>query len=192
MTTFARVMHVVIPALWVAWALYWLFAARDTKPTSWREAKASRALYVVPLLLGFALLGAPRLVPAMLKTRFVAPGPFLPSLGGVLALAGLGLAVWARVHLGREWSGLVTLKKGHVLIRTGPYRAIRHPIYTGLLLAVIGTTLAIGEWRGLLAIFCIFVGFIRNVRAEEMLMGCAFPQYAEYRKTTAALVPKLY
>lgn len=192
MANFARLMHVVIPTLWVAWAVYWLVTAYDTKQTIWREPQAAQALHVVPLLLGFALLGAPRLVPAMLKARFVPAGSLLPSLGGVLVAAGLGFAVWARLHLGREWSGIVTLKEGHALIRTGPYRRIRHPIYTGLLLAIIGTALAIGEWRGLVAIACALIGLVRKIHGEEALMERAFPEYADYRRSTAALVPLLY
>lgn len=177
--------RLLVAGLWVAWGAYWVAAAYDTKRTRWREPRAELALYVVPLLLCAVLLGAPRLVPAILRARFAPPGAFLPALGAFIVAAGLGFAVWARRHLGREWSGLVTLKEGHALIRTGPYKKIRHPIYTGLLLAVAGTALAIGEWRGVVAIGCALIGVIRKVHAEEALLRRAFPQYAEYRKTTA-------
>ena len=70
----------------------------------------------------------------MLSARFVPAGNLLPVLGAIMIAAGLGFAVWARAHLGRNWSGIVTVKEGHALVRTGPYRAVRHPIYTGLLL----------------------------------------------------------
>jgi protein-S-isoprenylcysteine O-methyltransferase Ste14 len=119
-------------------------------------------------------------------------GPVLPALGAVLTVAGLGLAVWARRHLGREWSGLVTLKEGHRLIRTGPYRTVRHPIYSGLLLAVFGTALAIGQWRGVIAVVCNLIGLLRKVQVEETLMVRTFPEYREYRQRTAALIPGVY
>jgi protein-S-isoprenylcysteine O-methyltransferase Ste14 len=119
-------------------------------------------------------------------------GPVLPALGAVLTVAGLGLAVWARRHLGREWSGLVTLKEGHRLIRTGPYRTVRHPIYSGLLLAVFGTALAIGQWRGVIAVVCNLIGLLRKVQVEETLMVRTFPEYQEYRQRTAAPIPGVY
>ena len=184
--------RVIIPTLWVAWAAYWIAAARWTKPARWREPAASRARHVVPLLLCAALLAAPRAFPPGLMARFVAPGRLLPFLGALLVAAGLGLAVWARLHLGRNWSGIVTLKQDHALIRTGPYRTIRHPIYTGLLLALAGTAAAIGEWRGVLAVLCALAGFLWKIRVEEQRMRETFPEYEQYRERTAALIPLLY
>jgi protein-S-isoprenylcysteine O-methyltransferase Ste14 len=84
------------------------------------------------------------------------------------------------------------VKEGHTLVRTGPYRIVRHPIYTGLLLAVIGTAVAIGEWRGVLAIIFVLIGFLRKIRVEEERMSENFPEYAEYRQQTAVLIPLLY
>ncbi len=109
-----------------------------------------------------------------------------------MVAAGLGLAVWARAHLGRNWSGIVTVKKDHALIRTGPYRIVRHPIYTGLLLALIGTAAAIGEWRGVVAVICALIGFLRKIQVEEKRMRENFPEYSRYRQQTAALIPLLY
>jgi protein-S-isoprenylcysteine O-methyltransferase Ste14 len=106
------------------------------------------------------------------------------------------LPVWGsrcgRRHLGREWSGLVTLKEGHRLIRTGPYRTVRHPIYSGLPLAVFGTALAIGQWRGVIAVVCNLIGLLRKVQVEETLMVRTFPEYQEYRQRTAAPIPGVY
>ena len=182
----------IIPVLWIAWGVLWLAAARRVKPIRWREPFGGQALHVVPLLLCAVLLAAPRHLPAILDARFLPQAPFLPALGAVLVAAGLGLAVWARLHIGREWSGIVTLKEEHALVQTGPYRLVRHPIYSGLLLALAGTAAAIGEWRGVLAVLCALTGFLVKIRAEEELMGDAFPEYAEYRARTAALVPLVY
>ena len=77
-------------------------------------------------------------------------------------------------------------------MRTGPYRIVRHPIYTGLLLAVIGTAAAIGEWRGVLAVICVLVGFLRKIQVEERRMSENFPEHAQYRRDTAILIPWLY
>jgi protein-S-isoprenylcysteine O-methyltransferase Ste14 len=184
--------HGMIPALWLAWLAFWLLAARQANPTRWREPLGSRAIHVVPALISVALFAAPRVVPATLRARFALPGSALPFLGILLVAAGLGFTVWARLHLGRNWSGVVTLKEDHALIRTGPYRVVRHPIYTGLLLALLGTALAIGEWRGVLAVGCAVIGFLWKIRVEEALMAGSFPEYAEYRKRTAALMPLVY
>lgn len=182
----------IIPVLWIAWGAYWLAAARRVKPIRWREPFGGQALHVVPLLLCAVLLAAPRHLPAVLTARFAPAGGLLPTLGAGLVGAGLALAVWARAHIGREWSGIVTLKEEHALVQTGPYRVVRHPIYSGLLLALAGTAAAIGEWRGVLAVLCALAGFLIKIRAEETLMGDAFPEYAEYRARTAALVPLVY
>jgi protein-S-isoprenylcysteine O-methyltransferase Ste14 len=184
--------HIIIPALWLAWAGFWLVAARWAKRSRWREPSGSRALHIVPLLVSVVLLTAPRIVPAALTERFVPPGPGLPFLGILLVAAGLGFAIWARLYLGRNWSGIVTLKEEHALIRTGPYRVVRHPIYTGLLLALVGTAAAIGEWRGVLAVGCVMIGLLWKIRVEEALMAGTFPEYAEYRRRTAALIPFVY
>src|ERR1700720_4754947 len=174
--------RIIIPAMWLAWAALWIVAAFYTKATRWRESIGSPARHVVPFLFFFVLLTA----------RVVAPGRLLPLLGALLVGAGLGLAVWARWHLGRNWSGVVTLKQDHALIRTGPYRAIRHPIYTGLLLALVGTAAAIGEWPGVLAVICALAGILWKLRVEEERMRQTFAEYEQYRKGTAALIPLLY
>jgi protein-S-isoprenylcysteine O-methyltransferase Ste14 len=192
MTMFDLWTRIIIPALWLAWMGLWTVAAFYTKPTRWQESAISRARHIIPLLVCAALLAAPRVLPAVLTARFMPPGRLLPSLGALVVAAGLGLAVWARVHLGRNWSGIVTLKDDHTLIRTGPYRFVRHPIYTGLLLAFVGTAAAINEWRGVLAVACALVGFLSKIRVEEQRMRQTFPEYEQYRKRTAALIPLLY
>ncbi|HEY3911043.1 MAG TPA: isoprenylcysteine carboxylmethyltransferase family protein [Stellaceae bacterium] len=183
---------IMIPVLWVAWLAYWLIAARNVKPTRWREPIGSLALHLVPGILCIALLTAPRVFPPGLRTRFVPAGHLLPLVGTLCVAAGLGLAVWAGLHLGRNWSGIVTLKKDHALVCTGPYRTIRHPIYSGLLLALVGTALAIGEWRGVLAVLCALIAFLWRIRVEEARMRRTFAEYEAYRRRSAALIPLLY
>jgi protein-S-isoprenylcysteine O-methyltransferase Ste14 len=179
--------------LWVAWLIYWSVAAISNKRTRYRESVPSRMLHIVPLVLGIALLVSPRIAGSWLNLRFLPRSPawFLCGLG--LTILGLALSVYARVWLGRNWSGTVTLKEDHELIRGGPYRRARHPIYTGILLAVLGSALAEGQWRGLLALALITVAFLRKIRVEERVLTEQFGEaYTRYRTEVPALLPGLY
>src|SRR5205814_7527021 len=104
----------------------------------------------------------------------------------------LAFSVWARVYLGGNWSAAVAVKADHELIRTGPYRYARHPIYTGILVALAGTALARGEWRGLVALAFAFLGLWRKLSLEEALLTEVFgAQYADYQANVPALIPFL-
>ena len=179
----------LVPALWCAWALYWLIAARGVKPVERRESVASRLGHALPLALGAALLMR-NSMPGWLGERFI-PASATVYLGGVfVVVAGLLLCIWARVVLGGNWSGTVTLKKDHQIVRAGPYRLIRHPIYTGLLLMFLGSAIARGEWRGLLAVAIVFAALWRKLKLEERWLGEHFgADYAAYRECSWALIP---
>jgi protein-S-isoprenylcysteine O-methyltransferase Ste14 len=182
----------VIDALWLVWAAYWVVGALRVKRTRWREPLATRALHDVPLLLGAYLLLAPGHLPDLLTQRLLPASVALAALATVLTAAGLGFAIWARWHLGSNWSGTVTLKEGHSLVRSGPYRRIRHPIYSGLLLAIAGSALTAGDWRGLLAFLLILLAVLLRVRVEDRQMAATFPDYDDYRRESVALIPFLY
>jgi protein-S-isoprenylcysteine O-methyltransferase Ste14 len=192
MTHSIAVLPAAIPALWVIWIVCWLAASANVKRTRWREGAATRALHGTPLGLCTLLLAGPRWLPPVLTARFASPGPVLPIVGTLLVAAGVGLALWARWHLGRNWSSWVTVKEGHALVRSGPYRVVRHPIYSGLLLAIGSTALAIGEWRGPLAVALALLGFVLKIRLEEARMRATFPEYEDYRHRTAALIPAVF
>ena len=184
--------HYSIPTLWVVWLLYWSFAAISAKPTQRRESAASRASHMVPLFLGFALLTARHLPYAWLDARFVPRTIDWFWVGFCLVGLGLALSVFARVWLGGNWSGIVTLKQDHELVRSGPYRWVRHPIYTGLLLAVLGSALALGELRGLLALALITFSFTHKLRIEERFLTEQFgAAYRQYQNEVPRLVPFL-
>jgi protein-S-isoprenylcysteine O-methyltransferase Ste14 len=180
----------LISALWVAWALYWLISAISNKSTVRRESLGSRLAYVVPLLLGGVLIGWRRLPWEWLNERLWPRS--LPAywIGVTLLAVGLGVAVWARVHLGRNWSGSVTVKEEHELIRSGPYAIVRHPIYTGLIAAVAGTAIASGTVRAALGVVIIVVSFLYKLRLEEAFMRETFPaDYPRYAAQVPRLIP---
>jgi uncharacterized membrane protein len=180
-------------ALWLAWAIYWLVAAIGAKPTRYREPVSSRLLHLLPLFLGIALLVRPRPGFGWLDQRYLPQTPvwFFTGLG--LTAVGLGFSVFARVWLGRNWSGTVTLKQDHELIRGGPYRWVRHPIYTGILLAVLGSAIATGEWRGPLGFALITISLLRKIKIEERVLTEQFGEaYKRYQAEVPALLPGVY
>jgi protein-S-isoprenylcysteine O-methyltransferase Ste14 len=187
----AEASRVLIPALWLIWLVVWGLAARDVKPSRWRETRRAAIANRLPVLIGAAMLATPVWLPALLSRRLL-PGPEPAAAGTILVAAGLGFAIWARWHLGRNWSSSVVVKQDHTLIRTGPYRLVRHPIYSGMGLALIGTALATGEARGFIGAALILAGFIVRLLAEEALMRNTFPEYADYCRRTARLIPGLY
>jgi protein-S-isoprenylcysteine O-methyltransferase Ste14 len=190
--TLEQVTGTLMAALWVAWLSYWWYSSRNVKPTRVKESVGVMLRYRTPLIIGALLFAAPRWSPSVLRGRFLPQGPFLPILGTVVLAAGLGFSVWARRHLGRNWSAAVVVKEDHALIRSGPYRYVRHPIYAGLLLGFMGMAVTIGEWRGLLAMVFFGVSFAVKSRQEEARMAEVFPEYEDYRRRTAALVPGVY
>jgi protein-S-isoprenylcysteine O-methyltransferase Ste14 len=179
-----------IPALWVAWLLYWSVAAFGAKANLRQESFVSRLSHIVPLAVGIALLATLHVPFAWLATRIVPTSAVWFWLGLALVVLGLAVSVAARVWLGNNWSGMVTLKQDHELIRSGPYRWVRHPIYTGLLLAILGSAIAIGEWRGVVALALVAAATLRRIAIEERFLTQQFgAAYARYRADVPALVP---
>lgn len=179
-------------AMWLGWAVYWAVAARRAKATRWQELPWMQLGEGALMLLAVFLMGARGLLPAALLTRLSPESVAIVALGAGLTAAGLAFAIWARIHLGSNWSGKITLKDDHALIRSGPYGVVRHPIYSGVLLALFGTIVAVGELRGIFAFVLVLVVFLRRTRAEEVQMRGLFPEYAAYAKATAALIPYVY
>ena len=179
----------LIGGLWVAWTAYWLIASRSAKQDRRQESPLSRASHIVPLIVAAWLLWTPR-IPGVLGERFLPDAPATFWTGFALVVLGLGFTVWARIVLGRNWSGIVTVKQDHELVTEGPYRWVRHPIYTGLLIAFAGSAIARGEWRGVLAVVIVFAGFWRKLKLEERWMIETFGDaYLRYRAKVRALIP---
>ena len=178
------------PSIWFAWVVYWVWASRRTKPSERREPTASRLLHVLPLILAVGLLWSDRVPVAFLNERAYPWAPWEFWIGVLMTALGLLFTVWARVYLGRNWSAVVTIKRGHELIDTGPYSLVRHPIYTGLLVAFVGSAIARGEWRGVLAVLITWAALWRKLRFEEGWMIQRFgEQYIAYSRRVPALVP---
>lgn len=180
----------IIPTLWLLWIGYWAISARGTKPAERREDPGSRLVYTVPMLLGAVLLAVPHIAGPALDHRFIQRRFVMSLIAVALVAIGIGFSCLARAWLGGNWSSNVTLKQDHELIRSGPYRLVRHPIYTGLLLAIFGTALAIGEWRALIACALFGISIFYKLRLEECFMLERFGgDYRRYAASVPALVP---
>jgi len=176
---------------WLLFALYWFVAAFGVKRTAKRQNLSERMLYIVFMAAGFFLLNQENPNWGPLNRRFVSDQLWLAWLGSALCAAGVLFAIWARRTIGKDWSAEVQIKEGHQLIRSGPYAHIRHPIYTGLLLATFGTALLAGEYRGLLAVLLFLVGFTRKARKEESFLAAEFgPAFEEHRRHTGFYLPR--
>ncbi|HLI63801.1 MAG TPA: isoprenylcysteine carboxylmethyltransferase family protein [Terriglobales bacterium] len=178
--------------LWIVWFAIWVIWGLRAKPTQLREGVSSRLSYMVLTVAAFFLMfdgDAPR---GWLRTPIFSANRWTEVFGIALTAAGLGFALWARAYLGSNWSGAVTVKVGHQLVRTGPYRWIRHPIYSGMILAMLGTALERRQVRGLVAVVLLYAGFKIKSRIEERAMSNTFGvEYEEYSRTTGAIVPRL-
>lgn len=184
------------PVVWIAFLLYWQIikaAGTKTKTTQRLEPATSRILRSLVFLVVIVLLST-NLIPLHWLYRELWPSGLWPFwIGAAVTVAGLLFAVWARQHLGSNWSRAVTIKKDHELITTGPYALVRHPIYTGILTGFLGTAIALSQVRGFICFFLVFLVFWTKLRMEEAWMRSQFGEtYATYTHQTAALVPYLF
>lgn len=180
------------PVVWGFFLVYWQIKAANTKATERLEPATSRIFRVFIFLIAMVLLSIPRIPLHWLYLQLWPASSWTFWLGATVAIAGLLFAVWAREHLGRNWSRSVTIKQGHELITSGPYAVVRHPIYTGILTGFLGMAIAISQVRGFIAFVLIFLAFWIKFRMEEQWMRSQFGEaYATYAHQTAALVPYL-
>ena len=176
---------------WIGLLVIWLLAAFRTKRTVRRQSVSSRLLIVgLVVLTGYLTFDAERLRLGVLNRRLLPKTPALGWIGLALTVAGIGFALLARFYLGRNWSGVVTVKQDHELIRSGPYRFLRHPIYAGLLLALIGTEIVFGRGWAFLVVGMVLLIFVYKIRLEEQFMIEQFgEEYLQYKRETKALIP---
>ena len=177
--------------IWFVWGIVWLLMAAWSKPSKRREFPWQRLEHVIPLMIGFLLIYNHRFAWNFLADRIIPQNDAITIIGLLLTAGGLVFAVWARIALGANWSGTVTIKSGHNLIRRGPYRWIRHPIYTGILLSFLGTILLQGEVRAFVGFAFVLLALYRKAKREEKFLSEEFGEgFAEHAKQTGMFLPR--
>lgn len=185
----AAVSDHILLACWIVFLVYWLASAQRVKAIAEKQSLLSALAHRLPVGLGWWLLAFPLLPPPMNQV-LIPRTDWMDVIGGIICVYGLFVTIWARRTLAGNWSSDVTFKQGHELVRTGPYRFVRHPIYTGLLIMSLGTAIGIGQLRCWLAIVVVGIGFWIKLKQEERLLLRHFPnEYPAYQKQVKALVP---
>ena len=183
----------LIHDLWLLLLAVWLVGAFATKRTARREGRGSRVVQMVLVVSAYFLLFDSNTAKAWLAWPFSRPGAPIAWAGVVLTAAGVGIAIWARGVLGGNWSASVTVKDGHDFVERGPYRLVRHPIYSGFSLAAVGTALAIGQLRGVVAVGLMLLAWRLKWPIEERFMIEEFgDRYLDYRKRVSAIIPGIW
>jgi len=183
----------ICECLWAAFFVVWVVWGFKTKAIQQRESASSRLPYTLLNVAGYYLMFSGDIPREFLRVRIFNPTLSTNALGVAITIVGIVFAMWARVYLGGNWSSAVTVKVDHQLIRTGPYRWVRHPIYTGLITALIGTAIVRHQMRGIIAVVLVYCGFKLKSKIEERTMTETFgTQYEDYSRTTGAIVPRLW
>ncbi len=179
-----------IDVLWLAFWAYWLISAARSKRTVRRNGFSIVMRLCIFLVVVIAVVASGN-SSQFINASFSA-NPAVLTLGALLTFLGIGIAVWARVHLGRNWGMPMSLKENPELVTTGPYRYVRHPIYSGIILALLGSALIGGPfWLLVVVLFGIY--FIYSAKQEEKLMSKEFPdQYPAYMKRSKMLIPWVF
>ncbi|MGB8478914.1 MAG: isoprenylcysteine carboxylmethyltransferase family protein [Acidobacteriaceae bacterium] len=186
----AMIPYAAVKWTWIVFIVFWVLAAFVQKRNARRQTVGSRLIQISIVL----LVLVPFLVEGRrmgLLYRHLYPNVLVVQYFGVLLLLlGFGFAVWARFMLGRNWSGIVTVKEDHTLITRGPYAWVRHPIYTGILLALLGTAVTVGTVLNLVEVPVAALALWLKLRTEGKFMLETFgEQYTAYRQHVKALIP---
>jgi protein-S-isoprenylcysteine O-methyltransferase Ste14 len=171
---------------WAAFWIYWLVAAFSTKRgrIPWGREVRIRALVIVGIVVA-ARLGA-------FRGHQVNTSPWRAVLGLALFALGLGFAIWARLHIGRNWGTPMSQKRDPELVTSGPYGLVRHPIYSGILVAGVGTAAAL-SWWWLVVVGLAGAYFVYSATVEERWLATQFPDaYPAYRRSTKMLIPFVF
>jgi len=182
--------NIIMTVCWGVFFVTWVVAAIFTKRTVYRESRSQRARYIVPIIIGWFIVfrGLRLSYPFNVLIFPRSDGVLLGAT--ILCVCGLAFCLWARATLGRNWSGTVTLKEGHELIVRGPYRLVRHPIYTGLLAMIVATVIQQGHIAGIIGLLLVFVSLWIKLNEEEQVMLKQFPgEYAAYQQRVRRIIP---
>lgn len=179
--------------LWLVLVIVWVVGALRTKRTVQSQSSASQLLYTAILLVGVYMIFAKQSgIPWLDRQLFSVNIPIVLA-GLLVVLIGVAFSIWGRLILGSNWSNRVTVKENHTLVRTGPYRIVRHPIYSGILLGMLGSALQRGGIRCFVGVLICGLSFWLKTRAEERFMVQSFgEQYLHYRDKVKALAPFIF
>jgi protein-S-isoprenylcysteine O-methyltransferase Ste14 len=179
--------------IWVALVVVWVVSALRTKRSIKNQSSGWQILYTVILVVGVSLIFAKQIgIPWLDRSLFSVTVPIVLA-GLLVVLMGVVFSIWARLMLGDNWSNRVTVKEDHTLVRSGPYRIVRHPIYSGILLGMLGSALQRGEVRSFVCVAICGFSFWLKTRAEEQFMVQTFgEEYLQYRHKVKALAPFLF
>ncbi len=173
----------------IVWAIGYLLASRAKRT----QSVVSRVAHLAIMIAAFALVFRMPVHEGFLFARFLPPEAAVAWTGFAITLAAAAFAVAARLVLGRNWSGTVTVKYDHTLVREGPYSLVRHPVYTGLVFGLFGTAIAFGRTECLVGVALAVIGCWQKWRIEEQFMTEQFgAQYSEYRQHVKALIPYVW
>jgi protein-S-isoprenylcysteine O-methyltransferase Ste14 len=177
--------------LWTIFGLYWGTAGLNSAPTKSSESWVSAYFHQFMLIAAFLLLILP--LPGLTAWCLPWRGNSLVVAGAIVQAGFILLAIWARRHLGRNWSAEVRIAVDHQLVCTGPYRLLRHPIYTAMLGMFLGTAIASSQYHALLGVALLLLAYLRKTRLEDEILRHTFAaDYDAYRSHTWALVPLLF
>jgi protein-S-isoprenylcysteine O-methyltransferase Ste14 len=180
----------IITVCWGVFMVVWVLAALFTKRTVYHQSGARHLRYMIPMVLGCYLVFRGYHLRPPFNTHLIPQTEAILVAAAILCLCGLGFCLWARAVLGRNWSGTVTLKENHELVVRGPYRLVRHPIYTGLLVMLIATWIEQAHIAGMLGLIFVFVSFWIKLNNEEEVMRAQFSdQYAVYAERVKRILP---
>lgn len=183
-------MSAVALVVYIAWGIFWVYwfisALRTRSQTVRQQSSLSRWLHWILMILGYWVLFSD---PALLW-RFLPDNIVVKLIGILILFSGLSFAIWARIHLGQYWSGRITIKVDHKLIRTGPYKIVRHPIYTGIMFGFIGSVIVSGEMSAILAFILMLAALLIKISEEEKFLVEEFgPTYIQYKQEVKSLIP---
>ena len=180
-------------SFWLVLFAYWFLNAGKVKANVQAQSRVSRYLYLFFLFSGGIIAYSPWFAIGVLGHQIIPENQYTGILGMVVCLGGVAFAIWARKTLGDNWSGDVTLKKEHELVQSGPYSIVRHPIYTGFEIAVLGAAITVGQLKGIVGLSMVFAAHYFKTTMEEKIMYQQFGErYADYSKRVKRLVPFVF
>jgi protein-S-isoprenylcysteine O-methyltransferase Ste14 len=183
--------NIILILLWVVFILYWILSSKKVKQTKY--IKKTSLGGIIPRMI-LVLIIVLLFTTPFFSNHFIESNIYNQMFGLVICAFGIAFAIWARITLGENWSANpVELKKEHKLIITGPYKLVRHPIYSGVILGLLGTTIANLQLRILILFLLVTFGMILRSKMEEKLMSKQFgDDYLEYKKKSKFLIPKIF